>query len=850
MAVVVNGFSFSHRYNSHSSRPAASAATGALTIRRTGDGVENQSILRQRISSSAAFMVISSPDDIDKAQASTSETTSTSTSSSASPSTSKQNLPKREKISNVKNVKIPSSNTNIDKKKRRKKYKRKRPRRGSEEEYYKMRKSRQAKYEDLRKDSDKVNLWDFESLFPDPVWDYESIQRDLFEVSDRDAKNGSKKDVTDGMNAEMKGKGSDNGNTSLKKEKQKGKSNAVTGPKVDATLTSQLSKLKSTGVIGEQNVLPKEQGPWAVNSTEFNPNSTKIDLSLTRMVEDRLYGFRRDSMGEFQYDTSLMGEGAVKFRDGVRLGNALKVNADRLTYHARKELAKGKLEEAEELYERAVEMAPRDGRAYLGLSRIAQRRRDFKYARDCLKSGIANSFADGTTAENGVKVNDAGANPYLLQALGTLEERMGHLSEAERLYIEAARSRPSHAAAWVALAQLRTRKLRQGPNAGRMCYQTAEIELKRAGLQQSSHVYTSWAALEWKNGEIRKARDLFRKALEIDPKCSAAWNQLGVMETNEENWSKAEECFEAVLKYDRRNSRVLQAYAIMETKRPDADSRRAIGLFERALKANPRDGGVLQAYGIFVAKLGDIDAARDLFKKGTQIDKRHAPLWQAWGVLETRHGTASAARDIFQQGIWSCAQSSGGQSGGRRCARLWQAWGVLESKENDYAAARRCFSRALDADNRNVATVTAWTLMEEQLGKYNDAKVIFERALRQFGPQSEEKLSIWRSYELMELQAGNLKAAQSVYQRSIRDSMGKDDYPDYKNTNIKRDVEPEPRRDDLLKQSKSNEVEVSRWNSRPNTGFGENAEIWLNDGSIEGKVPSSTMKKKSQKPKK
>ena len=99
----------------------------------------------------------------------------------------------------------------------------------------------------------------------------------------------------------------------------------------------------------------------------------------------------------------------------------------------------------------------------------------------------------------------------------------------------------------------------------------------------------------------------------------------------------------------------------------------------------------------------------------------------AWGVLETRHGTAADARDICQQEIWACAQSSGGQSGGRHCARLWQAWGVQKAREHDYDAARRCFSRALDEeDRRNVAAVTAWKLMEEELGKFNDAKLIFE----------------------------------------------------------------------------------------------------------------------------
>ncbi len=117
-------------------------------------------------------------------------------------------------------------------------------------------------------------------------------------------------------------------------------------------------------------------------------------------------------------------------------------------------------------------------------------------------------------------------------------------------------------------------------------------------------------------------------------------------------------------------------------------------------------------------------------KRGTEVDKRHAPVWQAWGVLETRYSTAKNARDVFQQGIWACASSCGGQSGGRRCARLWQAWGVLEAQEGDHAAARRCFSRALDADPRNVAAVTAWTLMEADLGNYADARSIFESKYR------------------------------------------------------------------------------------------------------------------------
>ena len=105
-------------------------------------------------------------------------------------------------------------------------------------------------------------------------------------------------------------------------------------------------------------------------------------------------------------------------------------------------------------------------------------------------------------------------------------------------------------------------------------------------------------------------------------------------------------------------------------------------------------------------------------------------------------------------------------------------------------------------------------------------------------------MSIWRAFELMEVEAGNLKAAQSVYQRSIRDSMGSNlsesaiEYDD--ENKITEKIAP---KEEILKRT--SEVEVSRWNSRES--FGE-SDVWINDGSIEGKVPSSVMK--SKKPKK
>ena len=727
-----------------------------------------------------------------------------------------------------------------------------------------MRQVREARYREVREKAVReegraASVWSFESLFPDTVWDDESVYQDLYtnnrkrgktflnEVAKGNSEGGDNSDGSGVLTSP--GAAAPRGGAASSSTKKNSNSSNKTRP--GRAVSNQIQKVQG---VGNNAKLQADRVVGGTNSTLTPVDGKQVDKVMTRMVEDKVYGYRRSPAGDFEYDTSLMGDGAVQFRDGRRLGNALKVNADRLNYHAKREFRHGRLEEARELYEQAIEMDPRDGRAYLGLSRIAQRRRDFAYAKKCLRTGISNSFSRQEMSDGAI-LGDKGANPFLLQALGCLEERVGNLAEAEALYVEAAKSRPSHAAAWVSLAQLRTRKFRQGARAGRVCYQTAELELQRAGLPASSFVYTAWAAMEYKKAsDVRRARELFEKALGVDPKCSAAWLQLGVMEADKENWDRAQECFESALKNDQRNARILQAYAIMETKRPDGSSRTAIELFERALKVKPRDAGVLQAYALYVAKLGDIDTARDLLHRGTTVNKRHAPVWQAWGVLETRYGNADDARDIFQQGIWACAQSGGGQSGGRRCARLWQAWGVLESREGDYAAARRCFGRALDADNFNVAAVTAWTQMEEELGNIRDARMIFERALKQFTNLSDDKIALYRSYELMEQRAGNVKASQNVYQRSIRESMSTGSVsdvilPDEPNLVVQPKLDPPPDLKTVLKKSTpANEVEVVRWRSATDS---MNSEVWLTrEGSIEGRVPSSVMKKKRQQQKK
>ena len=325
---------------------------------------------------------------------------------------------------NPNNNRRPDNNTPRNQqqpiRRKRKKYERKRPKTKSEVEYDRLRRSRQAEYEEVMKNNKRDGtLWIFETLFPEPVLDEDTIQRDLFEVSERDRRTktggaaGSEGAGKVGEKVAGIEKGSSLGlagtiRDALKEPVEVQIPNANPG-----TVNAGTNGIFGPPILDTANTTELSSSSSSSSSSSTSSNSTaKINRPLTRMVEDRLYGFRRAESGEFEYSTSLISDDrAVQFRDGVRLSNPLRVNSDRLTYFAKKELSRGRLEESQELYEEALSIDPRDGRAYLGLSRIAQRRRDFQRARECLVAGIENSATNS-------EVHLVTGNPVYLNGVG------------------------------------------------------------------------------------------------------------------------------------------------------------------------------------------------------------------------------------------------------------------------------------------------------------------------------------------------------------------------------------------------------------------------------------------------
>ena len=136
--------------------------------------------------------------------------------------------------------------------------------------------------------------------------------------------------------------------------------------------------------------------------------------------------------------------------------------------------------------------------------------------------------------------------------------------------------------------------------------------------------------------------------------------------------------------------------------------------------------------------------------------------------------------------------------------------------------------------------------MEAELGNFADARSIFERVLKLFRSPSVDKTAIWRAYEVMEERAGNTREAQLVFQRSMRESISSSTVDEELISPL---VEGgiAPKTSDMIsttsqneKPKRNKEVEVSSWSNGSDV---LDAEVWMNNGSIEGRVPASMMKK-------
>lgn len=150
-------------------------------------------------------------------------------------------------------------------------------------------------------------------------------------------------------------------------------------------------------------------------------------------------------------------------------------------------------------------------------------------------------------------------------------------------------------------------------------------------------------------GEIDRAREFFKEALNIQPDYGEA----------------------------------LSAWAALEGEIGSLEEARR--LFNLSLEKNPRNSMVYLNWAVLEDRHGNHLEARRIYEEGTKIDPDNAVLWHSWATMERRLTNYPKARELYKKATKLAPDQS----------INWQSWGQLESKCRNYEEAERLLTTAL-----------------------------------------------------------------------------------------------------------------------------------------------------------
>lgn len=346
-------------------------------------------------------------------------------------------------------------------------------------------------------------------------------------------------------------------------------------------------------------------------------------------------------------------------------------------------------------------------------------------------------------------VNVAPTCGSLWTAWGLLEERRGNIEKARELFQRATTTDPKYGASWHSWALLEMHRCNfkraselfsKGHEAdsgnASLLSSWANMEGKELKNIEESRVlferavtadpyfgpaWQAWGCIEMNAGCLDKAKDLFLKAAEVQPKDAAPWHTLGVLEAEHRGDSKeAKKYWKKAIEIAPKVALGYQIWALYEGEKMGnmKEARRLFQVGIERVKSNSSDVAMLlQAWGVLEEKCKNTEEARRLLQRSLEADRRRAESWSCLAMIEKSRGNREVARQLVCDGVEAVMPSN-------KSSGLYVIWGNLEAEEGNIAKARELFAAGIRADPGQVGTWRAYAKMESSFGSESRAAEI------------------------------------------------------------------------------------------------------------------------------
>lgn len=274
-------------------------------------------------------------------------------------------------------------------------------------------------------------------------------------------------------------------------------------------------------------------------------------------------------------------------------------------------------------------------------------------------------------------------------------------------------------------------------------------------------LWTSWANLAVKRGNVSLARKLFDAAIVANSAHAAAYHGWGLLEKAQGNFARARDIWIRGIDATRPEGSpyLFQSLAVLAVDLNKSDEARR-WFREGTLATRGRDShAIWHAWACMEVRLGsDENIVRQLFEKGLQASPRSRYTFLSWALWEKNLGNINYARELFRKGA----------AMNRSDAALPQAWALMEESQGNLDDARRLFKRASKADPKHLYVWQAWGCMEQRAGNVDEARELFQQGVWAATPRAKDTSLIFQAWALLEQDQGNIELARELFKCAVK----------------------------------------------------------------------------------
>ena len=273
--------------------------------------------------------------------------------------------------------------------------------------------------------------------------------------------------------------------------------------------------------------------------------------------------------------------------------------------------------------------------------------------------------------------------------------------------------------------------------------------------------YAQW---ELEQKEFRRARSIFERALDVDPKSVNLWLRYAEAEMKNRNINHARNLFDRAVTILPRIDKLWYRYVYMEETLGNIAGTRQV--FERWMSWEP-DEAAWSAYIKLEKRYAEYDRARSIFERFTIVHPE-PKNWLKWARFEEENGTSTLVREVFGTAVETLGEDFMDES-------IFTGYARFEASLKEYDRARAIYRYALDRLPRSKAMKLhkAYTTFEKQFGDQEGVEdVILSKRRVQYEDQlksNPHNYDYWFDYARLEESSPTSDPARvrDVYERAI-----------------------------------------------------------------------------------